>query len=153
MWFGHILTGLVVSSLFNFDARIILLCLFFSWLPNIDAIFVKMRFAKKGFHDGPTHSITFSIIFGLIASFFSLEYGTIAFLCYFLHLLCDLPTDTGISIFYPLTKKRYSLNLWKETGFWGNKSILGYYKQKWAKILEGLVIIILILIIAIKISH
>jgi len=149
MWFGHITIALIISALFYFDFRITLICLFFSWLPNVDTILVKLDMVKKEFHDGPTHSIIFSIIFGIIVSIFSLKYGLIASVCYFLHLVSDLPTDKGISLLYPFTKKKFTINLWKSTGFLDIKNMVEYYKQTWAKILELLLILILILIIKI----
>jgi len=144
MWFGHLIAGLVVAVPFGFDPVTILASLFFSWLPNFDAILVKLHFFKKDFHDGPTHSLIFSILVGLIVGISSLKYGLVAFLCCFLHCMCDIPTNTGISFFFPFKKGKVGVDLWKETGFWGLKSVIGYYKQKWAKILELLLVMIFI---------
>jgi len=146
MWLGHLVAGLIVSVPFGFDPITIFASMLFSWLPNFDAILVKLGLFKKDFHDGPTHSLIFSVIIGLIVGFFSLKYGIIAFLCCFVHCLCDIPTDSGIGFFYPFKKQKVSLNLWKETGFWGLKSVIGYYKQKWAKILELLLVVVFIVL-------
>jgi membrane-bound metal-dependent hydrolase YbcI (DUF457 family) len=145
MWFGHLISGLIISIPFGFDTFTILASIFFSWLPNIDVFFVKLGFLEKNFHGGPTHSFLFSTVVGLIVGTFSLKFGAIAFSCILLHCLCDLPTDAGINFFYPF-KKNVSLNLWKETGYWGLKSIDDYYKQKWAKILELLIAVIFIIL-------
>lgn len=147
MWFGHIVAGLIVAVLFGFDLTVIALAVFFSWLPNIDAFFVKLGFQTKEFHDGPTHSLGFAAVIGMLAGLIDPVYGLIAFLAIILHCLSDMPTDAGILFFYPLSKKNVSLNLWKETGFWGFSSIKGYYAQKWAIISESLSVIILIVLL------
>jgi len=35
------------------------------------------------------------------------------------HVLADLPTDTGLRLLLPFSRRRLSLNLWKNTGYWG----------------------------------
>src|ERR1051325_6070304 len=35
--------------------------------------------------------------------------------------------------------RRFSLNLWKNTGYWGRAMYAGYYRQPWAWILESAV--------------
>jgi len=150
MWLGHFIAGLIISVFFSFDLATISVCMFFSWLPNSDAILVKLGLAGKEFHTGPTHSLVFSLFIGLVVSIFSLKYGFIAFLCSFTHLICDLPVNTGIDFLYPFKKRKVSLNLWKDTGFWERKSIIGYYKQKWAKILELLLFLLFIILLTLK---
>jgi len=39
----------------------------------------------------------------------------------------------------PFSQRRFSLNLWKNTGYWGRAMYVGYYRQPWAWILEGAV--------------
>ena len=55
------------------------------------------------------------------------------------HVLADLPTDTGLPLLPPLSRRRFSLNLWRNTGYWGRAMYVGYYRQPWAWILEGTV--------------
>ncbi len=150
MWFGHLIVGLIIAVPFGFDAVAIALGLFFSWLPNVDALIARAGIRRNEFHDGPTHSIAFAIIIGGIVSLVSPIYGLIAFLGCFLHCLSDMPTNSGVPLFYPLSKKRITLNLWSETGFWGIQSIRGYYSQKWAKLSELFVVILLLILLVEK---
>jgi hypothetical protein len=42
----------------------------------------------------------------------------------------DLPCTIGLQLFWPISKKKFTISLWKETGFWGWETIKGSYKQK-----------------------
>ncbi|RLG48277.1 MAG: hypothetical protein DRN92_01400 [Thermoproteota archaeon] len=143
MWLGHILSALLIAS-FSFTKENLAIALFFNWLPNIDALLVKAGVKPKEFHDGPTHSFLFALVAGLPLIFLSIEKGIISFLSILAHLICDFPTDKGIPLLYPM-KRRFSLNLWKETGFLGIKSVYGFYKQKSALLSEILLLAVLIL--------
>ena len=37
------------------------------------------------------------------------------------HVAADLPTDTGIPLLLPFSRRRLSLNLWENTGHWGDR--------------------------------
>jgi len=54
-------------------------------------------------------------------------------------VVADLPTDTGLPLLLPFSRRRWSLNLWKNTGYWGRAMYVGYYRQPWAWILESAV--------------
>ena len=41
---------------------------------------------------------------------------------------------------WPFVKRRYTLALFKDTGYWGKEMYLGYYKQPVTWLLEGTVI-------------
>ncbi len=142
MWLGHILSALLIAS-FSFTKENLAIALLFNWLPNIDALFVKAGVKPTEFHDGPTHSFLFALAAGLIMALISIEKGILSFLSVIAHLICDLPTDKGIPLFYPI-KRRFSLNLWKETGFLGKESIYGFYKQRSALLSEILLLVLLI---------
>ena len=60
------------------------------------------------------------------------------------HVAADLPTDTGIPLLLPFSPRRFSLNLWKNTGYWGWSMFAGYYAQPWAWILEGAVFAVVV---------
>jgi len=143
MWLGHILAALFIAS-FYFNKENLAITLFFSWLPNIDALFVKAGIKPAEFHDGPTHSLLFALTIGLLPILFCMEKGILSFISIIAHLICDLPTDKGIPILYPW-KRRFSLNLWKETGFLGKDSIYGFYKQKSALLSEMLLLSLVVI--------
>jgi len=54
-----------------------------------------------------------------------------------LHLLCDLPSSVGLPLLLPFSQKRYTLNLWADTGYSGWDTVKGSYQQSWPWILEG----------------
>lgn len=146
MQFGHVLLGLLIST-FDWNLKTILIVSFFSQLPNFDAFLVWLKIKPKSYHcaNSFTHTPLFALIVSLITSVFSIKYGVFAFITIMLHLMADLPTNTGIMLFYPFSKKKYTLNGWKETGFWGWKSVKGYYSQKWPWITESTILLLLIL--------
>lgn len=45
----------------------------------------------------------------------------------------------GLPLLLPFSRRCFSLNLWKNTGYWGRAMYAGYYRQPWAWILEGAV--------------
>ncbi|GEM_PF-1160444 len=147
MWAGHLIISLLIpfligkTTLFAFIVSV-----FYGLFPNLDGV-IEIALSKKGFHSGPFHSISAAFFFSIPLIFYSRFYFALGFLSYLLHLLADLPTDKGIEIFWPFIKKRYSLPLWKETGFFGISSIKGYYRQKWPKIIEFSLLILLILLL------
>ena len=53
------------------------------------------------------------------------------------HLLADMPSSIGLPLFLPLSKRRYTLNLWADTGYSGWATMKGTYQQSWTWILEG----------------
>ncbi len=50
---------------------------------------------------------------------------------------CDMPSSVGIPLFLPFSKKRFTFNLWADTGYFGWVSFKGTYEQAWTWILEG----------------
>src|SRR6266550_1292591 len=51
-------------------------------------------------------------------------------------LFCGAVGALAVGLF---SRRRFSLNLWKNTGYWGRAMYVGYYRQPWAWILEGAV--------------
>jgi len=140
MQLGHILLALLIAT-FDWKLKTILLIVFFSLLPNFDVFLVWLKIVPSSYHcaNSFTHTIVFALIVSGITLIFSAKYALFALITILLHLLLDSPTNTGIRFFYPISKKRYTINLWKETGFWGWKSLKGYYTQKYALITELLI--------------
>ena len=149
MQLGHILIGLLLAT-FDWNLKSVILILFFSLLPNIDVVFVRLGLMKEENHccNSFTHSLLFAVAISLFVLIFSLKYAIFAFIAIVMHLIIDIPTDTGITLFYPFSRKRYSLNLWKNTGS-DFKGTIGYYKQKWPLILEGIILILLLIFLII----
>jgi hypothetical protein len=43
----------------------------------------------------------------------------------------------GLPLLWPFTRKKFSLRLFKDTGWWGKDMFIGYYKQPMSWVLEG----------------
>src|SRR6059058_5881539 len=125
MQFGHLGIALAIASL---DPRpeTFLVVGAAQFLPNADSLIIRAGWARPDFHGTWSHSLLFCSAVGALASVVA-------------HVLADLPTDTGLPLLLPLSRRRYSLNLWKNTGYWGRAMYIGYYRQPWAWILEGAV--------------
>src|SRR6266699_2075037 len=80
---------------------------------------------------------TFRVVGALAVAQFGPWLGGLALASIVAHVLADLPTDTGLPLLLPLSRRRFSLNLWKNTGYWGRAMYVGYYRQPWAWILES----------------
>jgi len=114
-------------------------------IPNIDGILAKWGIVDHGdfFH---TPAIGLFVSAPLLS--FSIELFFLGFFSFLLHLVADIPTygnNFGIMVLYPFSEKKHTLGLWKDTGFFGWDSILGYYRQRWAVIFEGLVLLVFVL--------
>lgn len=70
--------------------------------------------AISSHRNGITHSLTGLIIFSFMAGYLGNNYKLNGILIWFmlgygLHLLCDMATNRGISLFYPFIKKKFRL--------------------------------------------
>jgi hypothetical protein len=45
---------------------------------------------------------------------------------------------------HTFSRRRFSLNLWKNTGYWGRSMYAGFYSHPWAWILEGAVFVVVV---------
>jgi len=112
-------------------------------LPNADSLVVKAGFAKKEFHCTITHSIFFALIVSGIVSIFSLYYGLFALAAILGHYAADIGSTVGLPLLWPFSKRKFTLALFKDTGFWGKAMFTGYYRQPMPWVLEGIVLIFL----------
>ena len=132
MWLAHIAAGLSIAS-YTDGLEPFVLANAFHHLPSVDQLIVDTGLAKREFHDAELHTPFFAFGVAAITALFSWKYALLALICIGAHLLMDLPTDTGLMLLYPFSRRRFTLNLWKNTGGWGLKS---FYQQKWATALE-----------------
>lgn len=132
MWLAHIAAGLSIAS-YTDSLESFLLANAFHHLPSIDQLIVDTGLVKKEFHDAQMHTPFFAFCVAAVTALFSWKYALLALICIGAHLLMDLPTDTGLMLLYPFSRRRFSLNLVKNTNGWGLK---GFYRQTWAIILE-----------------
>ena len=132
MWLAHVAVGLSIAS-YQDSLECVVLANVFHHLPSVDQLIVDAGLAKKEFHDAELHTPFFALGVAAVTALFSWKYALLALICIGIHLLMDLPTETGLMLFYPFSRRRFTLNLWKDTGGWGLK---GFYRQKWAIALE-----------------
>jgi len=146
MQLGHVAVALTLSSFAPeltggqvdaFSLESIAVTMAAHWLPNLDAIPIMLGWAKKDFHCTWTHCIFFALITGLITALFSIPWAILAVVSLLIHFLADMPSSVGLPLFMPLTRKRFTINLWADTGSHGWVSFSGTYKQSWTWILEG----------------
>src|SRR5436190_11235335 len=139
MQFGHLGIALAIASL---DPRpeTFLVVGAAQFLPNADSLIIRAGWARPDFHGTWSHSLLFCGAVGALAvGLFGPWLGGLAVASVVAHVLADLPTDTGLPLLLPFSRRRFSLNLWKNTGYWGRAMYVGYYRQPWAWILEGAV--------------
>jgi len=107
-------------------------------------LLIKAGLAKDDFHCSITHTFLFAFVVSGIVLIFSMRYGIITLVNLVIHMMADLPSDTGQALFWPFWKKKFTIALWKDTGFWGRDAIIGSYKQKWPWILESALLLFFI---------
>lgn len=132
MWLGHIAMGLSIAS-YTDGVESFLLANAFHHLPSVDGLIVSTKLVKEDFHGSELHTPFFAVAVAAVVALFSWKYALLALVSIGMHLLMDLPTDSGLTLLYPFSRRRFTLNLWKNTGVWGVK---GFYAQKWAIALE-----------------
>lgn len=139
MQLGHVGIALLIASL---DPRpeVFAVVGAAQFLPNADSLVIRAGWAKPEFHGTWSHSLVSCLGVALLAVIgFGPWLGCLAGLSLAAHLVADMPTDTGIPLLLPFSRRRFSLNLWTNSGYWGRAMYAGYYRQPWAWILEGAV--------------
>ncbi|WP_160318217.1 metal-dependent hydrolase [Caloramator mitchellensis] len=115
------------SIYFTIGIFFILLNLFYLNIKYVEIIgifFILTGFSSH--RNGITHSlvglISFSSTFGYAARTYGFrEYIVPFFIGYGLHILADMFTNRGVSLFYPFRKKKYKMPITFSVGsFWGN---------------------------------
>ena len=119
------------------------------WLPNMDVIPIKLGWAKDSFHCTWSHSlIFFAFVFlalwipGILWFPIMKSWAVVTIVSLLLHILGDMPSSVGLPILMPL-KKRFTLNLWADTGHSGWFAFMSTYQQAWTWIIEGSMFLIL----------
>jgi len=143
---GHFAVALVISSyapdltggkIDAFSLESIAVSLAAHELPNLDGIPIMLGWAKKAFHCTWSHSLLFALIVGLILLPINAAWASLAFVSLIIHYMADMPSSVGLPLLMPITKKRFTFNLWADTGYFGWESTKGTYLQAWTWILEG----------------
>jgi membrane-bound metal-dependent hydrolase YbcI (DUF457 family) len=136
---GHVPLALSIAT-FDWSPRTIVFCLVMHFLPNADSLVERSGIAGEKFHCTVTHTIWFAVVVSALVAIWSPHYAVFAFVAILLHFIADCGSTVGIPFLWPFIKKRYTLALFKDTGYWGKEMYLGYYRQPAAWLLEGGVI-------------
>lgn len=137
MQFGHVGLALAVAAA---DPRPLTFAVVFAaqFFPNADSLVVRAGLARPEFHGTYSHSLlSIALVWAAATLLCGPWLGALAGASIALHVLADMPTDTGIPLLLPFSPRRFSFNLWRNTGYWGAAMFRGYYRQRWAWILEG----------------
>src|ERR1044071_5213896 len=110
MQLGHLGIALVIASL---DPRPETFAIIGAaqFLPNADSLVIRAGWAKPEFHGTWSHSLMVCGAVGALAVvLFGPWLGGLALASILLHVAADLPTDTGLPLLLPFSRRRFSLN-------------------------------------------
>ena len=139
MQIGHAPVALSIAT-YDWRPQTIVFCLVMHWLPNADSLIEHAGLAKPGFHCTVTHSVLFALVVSGLILPFSPHYALLALIAILAHYAADIGSTVGLPLLWPVSKRKYTLALFKDTGSWGWKMFWGYYRQPMAWVLEGLVV-------------
>jgi membrane-bound metal-dependent hydrolase YbcI (DUF457 family) len=135
MQLGHVPLALSIAT-YDWKPGMIAFVVGMHWLPNADSLVVKAGFAKPEFHCTVTHTFLFAFVVSGLIYPWSPHYAMFAFIALIAHYFADIGSTVGLPLFWPVYKKRLTLALFKDTGYWGWDMYIGYYKQPMAWVLE-----------------
>ena len=146
MQLGHIAVALAISSyapeltggeIDAFSLESIAVAMVAHWLPNLDVIPIWLKWVKPSFHCTWSHSLIFVLLVGLLLLPISVYWAILAVVSLLIHFLADMPSSVGLPLLLPFSQRRFTLNLWADTGHSGWEAFRGSYVQSWTWILEG----------------
>ena len=139
MQFGHVPLALAIAT-YDWNPKTAVFVVGMHFLPNADSLVERAGLAKPGFHCTVTHSILFAVVVSALVALFSVHYAIFALVAILAHYAADIGSTVGLPLLWPFSKRKYTLALFKDTGYWGKEMYLGYYRQPMAWVLEGLVL-------------
>src|SRR5256884_2643560 len=93
------------------------------FLPNADSLLIRGGWAVPEFHGTWSHSLLFCAAVGALATvLFGPWLGLLTLASIVLHVVADLPTDTGLPLLPPFSERRLFPHPWKNTGYWGRST-------------------------------
>lgn len=145
MQLGHVAVAFTLASyapeltggqIDAFSWEAIIVSFLAHWLPNMDVFPIWLKIAKPSFHCTWSHSLLLALIVGLILLPIKPAWASLAVISLIVHFLADMPSSVGLPIFMPW-KKRFTFNLWADTGHSGLYALKTTYMQAWTWLLEG----------------
>jgi membrane-bound metal-dependent hydrolase YbcI (DUF457 family) len=114
------------------------------WLPNFDVVPIKLGWAKDSFHCTWSHTFVFVALVSLLLWPINATWALMGLISLVVHFLADMGSSVGLPLLMPLTNKRFTLNLWADTGHSGWFTFVGSYQQSWTWVLEGGMFVVLL---------
>lgn len=145
MQLGHVAVAFAISSyapeLTNgnieaFSMEAIAVSFLAHWLPNLDVIPIWLGIAKDSFHCTWSHSVLFAAVVALLVAPFNIWWAVLGLVSLLIHFLADMPSSVGLPLLMPW-RRRFTINLWADTGHSGWIALKGTYMQAWTWLLEG----------------
>ena len=136
MQVGHVPLALSIAT-YDWNPKMAVFCLGMHFLPNLDSLVVRAGFAKPEFHCTVTHTISFGVVVSALVAIVSPHYAVFAFVAIMAHFAADIGSTVGLPLLWPFYKKKLTLALFQDTGYWGKSMFIGYYKQPMSWVLEG----------------
>ena len=135
MQVGHVGIALAIAS-YDWSPETALVVAGSQFLPNADVLFFRDAETRDKYHGTLTHSLLFALPISAIVWLISPHYGPFVLISMLAHYAADIGVDVGVPLFFPISRKRFSLNLFKTSGTWGKSMWIGYYRQPWPLVLE-----------------
>lgn len=139
MQFGHVPLALAIAT-YDWNPKTAVFCLGMHFLPNADSLVVRAGLAKPSFHCTVTHSVLFAVVVAALLAPFSPHYAVFALVAILAHYAADIGSTVGLPLLWPVSKRKFTLALFKDSGYWGKEMYFGYYRQPMSWVLEGAVL-------------
>jgi membrane-bound metal-dependent hydrolase YbcI (DUF457 family) len=140
---GHIPLALSIAT-YDWNPRMATFVLAMHFLPNADSLIVRAGLAKPSFHCTLTHSLFFALAVSALVAVFSPHYAIFALVAIVAHYAADIGSSVGLPLLWPLSRRKFTLALWQDTGYWGRQMLVGYYRQPMAWVMEVSVVVFLV---------
>lgn len=136
MQFGHVPLALAIAT-YDWSPKTAAFVLAMHFLPNADSLVVRAGFVKPEFHGTVTHSLGFAVGVSALIALFSPHYAIFALVAILAHYAADIGSSGGLSLLWPFSGRKFTLALFRDSGYWGREMFIGYYRQPMAWVLEG----------------
>ncbi|MBI3983128.1 MAG: metal-dependent hydrolase [Gemmatimonadetes bacterium] len=136
MQVGHLPLALAIAT-YDWNPRTAVFVVGMHFLPNADSLVVRAGWAKPSFHCTVTHSVLFAAAVSGLIALASPHYALFAFVAIMAHYAADIGSTVGLPLLWPVSKRKFTLALFQDTGYWGKEMYLGYYRQPMSWVLEG----------------
>lgn len=140
---GHIPLALSIAT-YDWNPRMAVFVLAMHFLPNGDSLVVRAGLARPNFHCTLSHSLFFALAVSALVAVFSIHYAVFAFVAIVAHYAADIGSTVGLPLLWPLSRRKFTLALWQDTGYWGRQMYIGYYRQPMAWVMEISVVVFLV---------